>query len=112
MLADQSRRRNSYAKACLDNCRTLPLSCEMPKATVTTRGRITIPRDVRDALGIKAGDRVTFIAEGTGAYSVVAATRDVRRLKGLVSKPPCPVSVEEMKRAVVRSRKPAARTGS
>lgn len=74
----------------------------MPTATVTSKGQITIPREVREALGIEAGDRVEFVAQEKGVYTVVAATRDVRHLKGLVGKPPRPVSVEDMKRAVVR----------
>jgi antitoxin PrlF len=75
----------------------------MPTATVTTKGQITIPKEVRDALGIEAGDRVEFVAEEKGVYRVVAATKDVRHLKGLVPKPAKPVSVEEMNRAVARA---------
>ena len=75
----------------------------MPTATVTTKGQITIPKEVREALGIEAGDRVEFVAEENGVYKVVAATKDVRHLKGLVPKPAKPVSVEEMNRAVRRA---------
>jgi AbrB family looped-hinge helix DNA binding protein len=74
----------------------------MPTATVTSKGQITIPLEVRQALGIEAGDRVEFVAQEKGVYTVVAATRDVRHLKGLVEKPARPVSVEDMKRAVAR----------
>ena len=75
----------------------------MPAATVTSKGQITLPKEVRDALGVTAGDRVEFFAEEKGAYRVVAATRDVRHLKGLVAKPTKPVSVEAMNRAVARA---------
>jgi antitoxin PrlF len=75
----------------------------MPTATVTSKGQITIPKEVRTALGIEAGDRVEFVAEEKGVYKVVAATRDVRHLKGLVPKPVKPVSVEQMNRAVLRA---------
>lgn len=75
----------------------------MPSATVTSKGQITIPKEVRDGLGIGTGDRVEFVAEETGVYRVVAATRDVRHLKGLIEKPPKPVSVEAMKRAAARA---------
>ena len=44
-----------------------------------------------------------FVAEEKGAYRVVAATRDVRHLKGLVAKPAKPVSIEAMNRAVARA---------
>ena len=75
----------------------------MPTATITSKGQITIPKEVRDALGVGAGDRVEFVAEEEGAYRVVAATRDVRHLKGLVPKPAKPVSVQAMNRAIARA---------
>jgi AbrB family looped-hinge helix DNA binding protein len=75
----------------------------MPTATVTSKGQITIPKEVRDALGVGSGDRVEFVAEEKGVYKVVAATRDVRQLKGLVPKPPRPVPVEDMKRAIQKA---------
>ena len=33
-------------------------------AKVMSKGRVTIPHDVRAILGVEAGDRVTFIVEG------------------------------------------------
>jgi len=75
----------------------------MATATLTSKGQITIPKVVREALGVEAGDRVEFVELQKGVYSVVAATRDVRELKGLIPKPPKPVSVEDMKRAVARA---------
>jgi antitoxin PrlF len=75
----------------------------MPTATITSKGQITLPKEVRDALGVAAGDRVEFVAEPTGAYKVVAVTRDVQHLKGLVTKPGKPVSVDAMNRAIARS---------
>jgi antitoxin PrlF len=72
----------------------------MPTAIITSKGQVTIPKEVRDALGIETGDRLEFVAEGKGVYKVVAATRDVRHLKGIIAKPARPVSVEEMNRAV------------
>lgn len=74
----------------------------MTTATVTSKGQITIPIEVREALGLAAGDRVEFVAEEKGVYKVVAATRDVRHLKGLINKPAKPVTVEAMKRAIAR----------
>ena len=75
----------------------------MPIATLTSKGQITIPKEVREALGVDTGDRVEFVAEEKGVYRVVAATRDVRHLKGLIDKPSKPVSVEDMNRAAARA---------
>ena len=74
----------------------------MPSATVTSKGQITIPKPVRDGLGVESGDRVEFVELERGVYSVVAATRDVRALKGMIPKPAKPVSVEDMNRAIRR----------
>ena len=34
-------------------------------AKVMSKGQITIPKDVRQILGVNTGDRITFIVEGT-----------------------------------------------
>jgi bifunctional DNA-binding transcriptional regulator/antitoxin component of YhaV-PrlF toxin-antitoxin module len=57
---------------------------------------------VREALGVDAGDRIDFVETAKGAFSVIAATRDVRELKGIIPRPKKPVSVEDMRRAVAR----------
>ncbi len=75
----------------------------MTSATITSKGQITIPKEVRERLGVEAGDRLEFVEEEKGVYKVVAATKDVRHLKGVVPKPNRPVSVEEMNRAVRKS---------
>lgn len=33
-------------------------------STVTTKGQVTIPKPIRDALGIRPNDRIAFIREG------------------------------------------------
>lgn len=75
----------------------------MATATLTSKGQITLPKEVREALGVAAGDRVEFVAEEKGAYRVIAATRDIRHLKGMVASPARPVSIEAMNRAAARA---------
>lgn len=74
----------------------------MSTAVVTSKGQITIPKPVRDALGVETGDRVEFVELERGVYTVVAATRDIRSLKGMIPKPAKPVSVEDMNKAIRR----------
>jgi len=71
-------------------------------ATVTSKGQITIPIKVRIALGLDAGDQVEFVEEAEGKFAIVAATRPVQSLKGLIRKPAKPVSIEEMNAAIAR----------
>jgi antitoxin PrlF len=79
----------------------------MPRATVTTKGQVTIPRSIRHALKIGAGDRLDFILEGEGRVVVRPAVRDVRELKGLLRRPGRkPVSLEEMNAAIARQGRP------
>ncbi len=54
-------------------------------ATVTSKGQVTIPKQVRDALGIAEGDQVVFRVEGERA--TLARTADLLELAGAVSVP-------------------------
>jgi AbrB family looped-hinge helix DNA binding protein len=74
----------------------------MATATLTSKGQITLPKVVRERLGVEAGDKVEFVETEPGVYKMIAATRDVRDLKGVVPKPAKPVTVEEMGRVVAR----------
>ena len=72
----------------------------MTTATVTSKGQITLPKDVRLRLGVGTGDRVEFIEVRAGVFQMIAATQDVRHLKGIVPAPKRPVTIDEMKRAI------------
>ena len=72
----------------------------MSTATMTTKGQITIPVDVRRALNVEAGDRVEFVQIEPGRFEVIAATRSVRELKGRFGKPGRAVSIDDMNSAI------------
>ena len=72
----------------------------MPAATLTSKGQITLPVDLRERLRLVAGDRVSFDEQPDGSYLVRPLKGDVRRLKGIVPKPARPVSAEMMERAI------------
>ncbi len=54
-------------------------------AKVTSKGQVTVPKAVRDALGIKKGDEVVFRVEGNRA--VLARTPDFLDLAGSIRVP-------------------------
>jgi antitoxin PrlF len=74
----------------------------MTTATLTSKGQITIPAEVREALGVDTGDRVEFVEIAPGRYEFIAATKSVTGLKGLFGKPRRTVSIEEMNEAIAR----------
>lgn len=54
-------------------------------ATVTSKGQVTVPKAVRDALGITVGDEVVFRVDGNRA--VLARTPDLLALAGTIRVP-------------------------
>lgn len=58
---------------------------DMP-ATVTAKGQITLPKGLRDALGLKAGDKVLFRVHKDRA--VLAKVPSFLELAGSVPVPP------------------------
>lgn len=72
----------------------------MTAATLTSKGQLTIPKDVRDALGVGPGDRVDFVQMADGNFAVMPATKSIKRLKGIIPKPKAPVSLKDMDDAV------------
>ena len=74
----------------------------MSTATLTSKGQITIPVEVRNHLKVDAGDRVEFVLIAPGRYEFVAATRDVTVLKGKFGRPKKIVSIESMNVAIAK----------
>lgn len=50
-------------------------------AKVMSKGQVTIPKDVRAALGVESGDKVTFIVEGNVVRVVNAAVYAMQALQ-------------------------------
>jgi AbrB family looped-hinge helix DNA binding protein len=71
----------------------------MTSATLTSKGQVTLPKSVRERLGVEAGDRLEFIESEQG-FLVVAATRDIRSLKGIIGPPKTPVTIDDMNKAI------------
>jgi len=72
----------------------------MTTATVTSKGQITIPANVRQALQVGTGDRVEFVEVDPGRFEFIAATRSVKELKGMFGKPRKNVSIDAMNKTI------------
>jgi antitoxin PrlF len=72
-------------------------------AKLTSKGQITIPVKVRSDLRLATGDRLEFVKQENGQYSILPANRSVRELKGTLQvKRHKPVSIEEMNQVIAR----------
>jgi antitoxin PrlF len=73
----------------------------MPTATLTSKGQITIPKEIRDQLRLQTGNRVDFIVDSAGRVSLTPRNKDIRSLKGIIrSRRKKPVSIREMNNAI------------
>lgn len=73
----------------------------MPIATLTSKGQLVIPKDIREYLHLQPGDRLDFVIQDDGEVVLRPAVADVRELKGLLHKPGRqPVSIVAMQNAI------------
>jgi len=56
----------------------------MSEATVTSKGQVTIPADIRRAMGLAAGERVVFTQLEDGTIVFRAKRRSILELRGLL----------------------------
>lgn len=75
----------------------------MSIATLTSKGQVTIPKAVREALRLAAGDRIEFVDVGNGRFELIAVTRDVTELRGSLGPSSRSVSTEDMDKAVAEA---------
>ena len=70
----------------------------MPLARLTSKGLVTIPSEVRKALGLRAGDQVNFSVFPDGTVILRAKTRALEDLADMLEAPAgVSVSIDEMK---------------
>lgn len=76
---------------------------------IPKRGQVTIPKEIRKRLGLKAGDRVKFFVHPHGSV-VLLPKRPVKALRGMLkSRRGRPVSVEEKNEAIAEGASGAKR---
>lgn len=68
-------------------------------STLTSKGQTTIPKDIRDSLGMKSGDRMTFTMLPDGTVLMRVKNKSVMSLAGrLRKKGHKPIPVEQLSR--------------
>jgi AbrB family looped-hinge helix DNA binding protein len=77
----------------------------MAASTLTSKGQVTIPKEIRELLGVREGDRLLFRLDDRGNVVLQPEAKDpLGRLPGLLRHlaGARPVSVEEMDEAIRR----------
>ena len=72
----------------------------MPSAKLTSKGQLTVPKEVRRLLGLRTGDHVAFNVQDDGTVSVEAEKRSLVRLRGLLRPKVGGVTIEDMNAAI------------
>jgi len=68
-------------------------------ATLTSKGQTTIPKEIRDGLGMKTGDRITFTLMHGATVLMRVKSKSVTELAGLLHKKGRkPVPIEQLSR--------------
>ncbi|MEP6701883.1 MAG: type II toxin-antitoxin system PrlF family antitoxin [Betaproteobacteria bacterium] len=68
-------------------------------ATLTSKGQTTIPKEIRDSLGMKPGDRLSFTLMPDGTVVMRVRSGSVIALAGLLHKKGRkPVPIEQLSR--------------
>ena len=73
----------------------------MALATLTNKGQVTIPKGIRDTMGLHPGDKLEFVITEKGEALFRSVTKKVDDVFGRLYKPgKKPVSIEEMDSAI------------
>jgi antitoxin PrlF len=68
---------------------------------MTSRGRVTIPQEIREKLGLKMGSRISFWIDSSGRVVLQPLKSDFRSLRGMLRSPhKRPLTIEEMDEAI------------
>lgn len=69
-------------------------------ATLTSKGQVTVPSEIRKRLKLQPGDRLDFVLREDGNIEVVPLRGSITELKGMVPRPSEAVPLEEMDKAI------------
>ncbi len=70
------------------------------QATLTSKGQVTLPKKIREKLGLSTGDQIEFFLEDDQNVRLVLKHVPINQLRGMLPKPAKPVSLEEMDKAI------------
>lgn len=71
----------------------------MALSTLTSKGQLTLPKPIRDYLGVDTGDQVEFIINDTGEVILTSKTIAIEDIYGMIKKKKG-VTIEDMNLAI------------
>jgi antitoxin PrlF len=72
-------------------------------ATLTSKGQVTLPKEIRDRLNLDAGAILDFQIQADNTITARQVQPDARRIRGLLKSPhAAPLSIEQMDEAVAK----------
>lgn len=73
----------------------------MASATITTKGQVTIPKEIRDYLKLDTGSKVDFIIDENGTVKLIPLNLPIQKLSGILHRPGMKsATLEEMEAAI------------
>ena len=73
----------------------------MPQARLSSKGQLVVPKEVREFLRVRAGDRIDFVVRDDGQVVIRPAVTDLAQLRGLLARPGGrALTVEQMNAAI------------
>jgi len=73
----------------------------MAITTITTKGQVTIPKEIREYLNIDTGSKVDFVIDENGIVTLIPLNVPVQRLSGILHRPGMKTAtLEEMEIAI------------
>ncbi|QSJ18582.1 AbrB/MazE/SpoVT family DNA-binding domain-containing protein [Nostoc sp. UHCC 0702] len=73
----------------------------MACATITTKGQVTIPKEIRDYLKLDTGSKVDFIIDENGTVKLIPLNLPIQKLSGILHRPGMKsATLEEMEAAI------------
>lgn len=72
----------------------------MTTATVTSKGQVTIPAEIRRKLRLHAGSKIDFIENRAGEMVIRSKSGNIRDLYGFLKYDGPPLTIEQMNEAI------------
>ncbi|BCL34338.1 AbrB/MazE/SpoVT family DNA-binding domain-containing protein [Nostoc sp. MS1] len=73
----------------------------MPRSTITTKGQVTIPKEIREYLNLDTGSKVDFVIDENGIVKLIPLNVPIQSLSGILHRPGIKsATIEEMETAI------------